>query len=385
MKANVTPILKKGRKEEPGNYTPWEGDGPTTPGNHFQTKKDKKVTGNRQHGFTKGLCDEVTSSVDMGRAVGIVYLDFRKASDSVCHIIFIDKQIKYRLDKWTMRWTENWLNSRAQKVVINGTKSSWRPVSSRVPQESVLGPVFFNIFIYDLDDGTEHTLSKFAKGNAKSCTWGGIIPRHQDRLRPTGGKTTLQIRTWGEECDLSTKKANGILQCVTKKVASRWREKILPFYSALAERAGTVQPGEGRAKSYIYKHLTRGYKDDRDSLPSGAQGQDQRQWAQTKTREFLPEHQEPFTVRVTKHWYRLPREVVESPFLGDQAQMDIALGNTLYLTSCFEQGVGLYDLHSTLPTSHIPGFCEKPAPISAAEPKKWHESSSTFNNLPFSE
>lgn len=47
--------------------------------------------------------------------------------------------------------------------------------------------------------------------------------------------------------------------------------------------------------------------------------------------------------------------------------MDIVLGNPLHLTSCFEQGVGLYDLHSTLPTSDILGVCEKPAPISPAE------------------
>jgi len=87
--------------------------------------KDKKVIGSSQHGFTQRrscftnlvIYDEITGLAEEGRAVDIVYLDFSKAFDTVCHKIFIDKLMKNRLEEQTASWVENWWSSVAQGLV----------------------------------------------------------------------------------------------------------------------------------------------------------------------------------------------------------------------------------------------------------------------------
>ena len=91
--------------------------------------------------------------MDNGKINYIVFLDVKKAFDSINHKIFFDKmRTLFGISGIQLKWFESYLSNREQQCQIDDQLSSPKRIKCGVPQGSILGPLFFLLHLNDMPD-----------------------------------------------------------------------------------------------------------------------------------------------------------------------------------------------------------------------------------------
>ena len=232
----VIPVFKKGARNSPSNYRPisitsiaYKTLEHIIHSNLMNHLERHNHLSDHQHGFRKHrscemqliqAVDDLANFLNKGGQI-VAVLDFSKAFDKVPHHHLATKLHHYGMRGMTLEWAKSFLSSRTQEVILEGKKSSPVPMTSGVPQGSVLAPILFLCCINDLPNQVSSTVRLFA----------------DDFLLYHNINTAHDAETLQEDIDkLQTVEADWLMEfnsdkCEVIRITNRRKKKIVTNYS----------------------------------------------------------------------------------------------------------------------------------------------------------
>lgn len=232
--AKVVALFKQGDKKEKDNYRPISVL-PTISkiierAVHIQLYhylEINKLLDINQFGFRHGrsttlavsqFTDEILGNMENGSISGIVYIDLKKAFDTVDHVIMLQKLKAFGVRSIHLAWFDSYLSSRRQSTVVGQAMSSVRKVSVGVPQGSILGPLLFAVYVSELSNCLKNTnVTLFADDTAFYCS--SKSPIELQRLL---NEDLYRLAQWlaGHKLTLNISKSKFMLIGGSKKIKS---------------------------------------------------------------------------------------------------------------------------------------------------------------------
>ena len=206
--ARIAPIFKSGAKDDRSNYRPIS----VLP---FISRLFEKVIFNQFYEYldaNKSLYEHQSGfrllhsvatalmastndwylNIDKGKYTGLIYIDLKKAFDTVDHEILLKKLKMYGVTGLEHDWFTSYLDNRKQFCRVDGTSSDVKGINCGVPQGSCLGPLLFLIYINDLPSSLQKShVSMYADDTAISFSSKSI-----DDLQNDLNLDLLKLQDW---------------------------------------------------------------------------------------------------------------------------------------------------------------------------------------------
>ena len=229
--ARVTPIFKEGDKTEKSNYRPIS----VLPvisrlfeklvfDQLYQHMKENHLFSPDQSGFLRlhstltcllKNTEEWYNGLDLGQLVGLVFIDLKKAFDTVDHEILCKKLQVYGVQHRELSWFRSYLTCRKQFCRVNGVASDIEDIEVGVPQGSCLGPLLFLIYINDLPQAVQGSTVSMYADDTSLCHQSNDITQ----LNKAINNDLRHLDTWlqGNKLSLNVAKTNSMLITTKQK------------------------------------------------------------------------------------------------------------------------------------------------------------------------
>ena len=232
--ANVQPVHKKNCRQDKSNYRPisllcicskiYEK---IVFDAMYKFFLENNLLSPNQSGFRPGdstinqllaITTEIYNSFENRQETRAAFLDISKAFDKVWHSGLIFKLKQNGICGNLLNMLENYLSDRKQRVILNGTESSWEPIFSGVPQGSVLGPLLFLIYINDLTQHISANIKLFADDSSLFIKVSNVETAHHTLMRDLD-TITAWARLWKMKfnTDISKQAIEVVFSCKYEK------------------------------------------------------------------------------------------------------------------------------------------------------------------------
>ena len=266
----VMPLFKKGDANTPSNYRPisllsclgklMERVVYKHLYNHFVSHN---LIYCKQSGFLRGhstvfqlidIFDQIARSLDDKTVTCMVFCDISKAFDRVWHQGLLFKLKENGISGNMLKWIESYLSNRTQKVFVRSSMSDVLQVKAGVPQGSVLGPLFFLIYVNDIVNNLLSITRLFADDTSLSCTTSNLSD-----LEGIVNHDLHQINLWAKRwlVDFNPQKTEAILFTTQKNVRlpQLYFDNIPVNFVESHKHLGLTLGHDGKWHDHIYNVL----------------------------------------------------------------------------------------------------------------------------------